>query len=222
MNHKKKKVIRMCGLPLLSIESEHITRRERLPADGAIRRVRQRTGTNAGNEAPIFVINSMMLQECFDRATETEDENIVLVTGSRIGRLRCLERVVPVSLQAQSAVGAVTDASSLAEGYVGLYEYGLMPAACFHSHPGYGIEATHPSGTDMETQTLFERSGGTILGGIFSRDGYIRFYAKGDEPNVQVVGKKVEEVKKNLYRLDVEQDIPLQSTEGTGARRRCG
>jgi hypothetical protein len=156
---------------------------------------------------PLFVINSLMLYECFKLLTRTEDENLHAVTGSTIGNLRSLERIIPLSLSKQNVVGAVADNNSLANSLIRLNDFGLRPLAYFHSHPGYGMNATCPSSTDKQTQATMEESGSEIIGGIFSRDGYVRFYANKCDPKINVIGKQVRKVGKNVYQLEVEEDI---------------
>lgn len=205
---EKKLVVRVFGLSLFSLDSERVRRKEppktevrqpeTPPADKAIEGKR---------EKPLFVINSMMLYDCFERLTRTKEEDLMVVTGSCVDHIRSLERIVPVSLSRQSVVGAKADDQSLADGLINLCEFGLRPLAYLHSHPGFGIEATHPSGTDRDTQSVVEQSGSEIIGGIFSQDRFVRFYANGGEPDVKVFGKRVTEVEKNVYRLEAEKDV---------------
>ena len=156
---------------------------------------------------PLFVINSLMLYECFQLLTRTEDEDLHAVTGSIIGNLRLLEHVIPLSLRVQNVVGAAADNYNLASSLIRLNDFGLRPLAYFHSHPGSGVNATCPSGTDRQTQSTMEESGSEIIGGIFSRDGYVRFYANKSEPNIHVLGRRVRKVGKNVYQLEVKENV---------------
>ncbi len=204
---EKRLMVRVFGLPLFSLDSQQVRseevlkdgprQTEALPEDKAIE----------VTEKPLFVINSMTLYDCYGQLTRTRKEDLIVITGSCIDHIRSLERIVSVSLSRQSVVGAKADDQSLADGLINLCEFGLRPLGYFHSHPGIGIDATHPSGTDRDTQSVVERSGGEIIGGIFSRDRFVRFYANGGEPNVKVVGKRVTKVEKNVYRLEAEEDL---------------
>lgn len=156
---------------------------------------------------PVYVINSLMLYDCFNILTQTESENLHAITGSVVGNVRSLERVVPLSLSTQNPVGAVADNESLVGQLIHLNDFGMRPLAYFHSHPGSSVSATCPSGTDRRTQSMMEQSGSDIIGGIFSRDGFIRFYANGFTPNVKVIGKKVRRIKKNVYKLEIEENL---------------
>jgi proteasome lid subunit RPN8/RPN11 len=156
---------------------------------------------------PLLVINSLMLHDCFKLLTRTENESLHAVTGSIIGNIRSLERIIPLSLSEQNVVGAAADNGDLADRLMRLNDFGLRPLAYFHSHPSCGVNATCPSSTDRQTQSTMEMSGSKIIGGIFSRDGYIRFYANKSEPNMRVMGKRVRKVEKNVYQLEIEEDL---------------
>jgi len=165
------------------------------------------TSSEDKNKGPLFLINSLMLYECFKLLTQTEDENLHTVTGSIIGRLRSLERIIPLSLSVQSPAGAIADNRALADSLIHLNNFGLIPLAYFHSHPGYGANTTCPSSTDRQTQAAMEKSGSEIIGGIFSRDGYICFYANKSEPNIHIAGKRIRKVGKNVYQLEIEENL---------------
>ena len=157
--------------------------------------------------APVFVISSLLLYDCFNLLTKTGDESLHALTGLVFGRSRVLERIIPLRLSRQSVAGAEASNESLAMELLRLNDFGMLPLAYFHSHPGYGPSATEPSGTDRQTQDAMEKAGSQILGGIFSRDRFVRFYANRMEPHVRVVGKRVKEVAKNVYRLETEEDL---------------
>ena len=156
---------------------------------------------------PVFVINSLMLYRSFKLLTETANENLHAVTGSITGEIRSLEQIIPLRLSVQNIGGATAENQSLVEEFLNLYQFGLRPLGYFHSHPGCGISATKPSGTDRQTQLDMEQSGSEIIGAIFSRDGFIRFYANNHEPNVRVFGKRVKRIKENVYKLEIEEDL---------------
>jgi proteasome lid subunit RPN8/RPN11 len=160
-----------------------------------------------GDGAPVFVISSLLLHDCFKLLTKTGDESLHALTGLVFSQTRVLERIIPLRLSRQSVAGAEAANESLATELLRLNDFGMLPLAYFHSHPGYGTSATQPSGTDRQTQDAMEKSGGHILGGIFARDRFVRFYANRMEPHVRVVGKRVKEVAKNVYRLETEEDL---------------
>jgi len=160
-----------------------------------------------GDGVPVFVISSLLLHDCFKLLTKTGDESLHALTGLVFSQTRVLERIIPLRLSRQSVAGAEAANESLATELLRLNDFGMLPLAYFHSHPGYGTSATQPSGTDRQTQDVMEKAGSQLLGGIFSRDRFVRFYANRMEPHVRVMGKRVKEVGKNVYRLETEEDL---------------
>jgi len=69
--------------------------------------------------------------------------------------------------------------------------------AHFHSHPGNGPGATHPSGTDENFQRRLERAGHLAPMAIFSRDGYVRFVRLDQNFEIEIYG----ECAPDIYRL---------------------
>ena len=158
------------------------------------------------SQALTFLVNSLFLHECYTILTKSPVEHLHAVTGSVWNGVRTLDRVVPLRLSEQSVVGAKAEDQSLAEELIRLNRFGLLPLANFHSHPGRGVAATQPSATDRRTQAAFEKCGSQIIGLIFPRDGCLRFYANGAEPVVQVVGKRIREVEKNVFQLETDKN----------------
>ena len=152
---------------------------------------------------PLFVVNSLFLRDCFDLLTQTDEENLHAVTGSVIRKIRTLDRIVPLRLSMQSMGGAAAADESLANELIHLHEFGLLPLAYFHSHPGRGAAGTLPSDTDRRTQAAMEQMGSRIVAGVFSRDGHVRFFANEWEPRIRVTGKRVRKVEDNVYQLEI-------------------
>jgi proteasome lid subunit RPN8/RPN11 len=205
---EKTYTFRVCGLTLVSFcyhwtWEQAVRETETTP----VQIVPAKTDLKEKDGEPLFVVNSLMLHECFKQLMRTEEESLHAITGSVIGNIRSLERIIPLSLNRQSTAGASAENESLANEFIELYEFGLRPLAYFHSHPSCGIGATRPSSTDRQTQSTMEQSGSEIIGGIFSRDGFVRFYANKVKPNVRVLGKKVSNVEKNVYRLEIEENV---------------
>ena len=203
--------VSVCGRELLAIrvcrgwkEAEGAEPRKAAPAvRDPVRRLQV-----PGDGPPLFVISSLLLHDCYRLLTRTGDESLHALTGLVFGRSRILERIVPFRLSRQSVAGARAADESLATELLRIHDFGMLPLAYFHSHPGAGPFATLPSGTDRRTQDIMEKSGGHILGGIFSRDRFVRFYANRTEPHVRVVGKRAKEIEGNVYHLETEEDLP--------------
>ena len=200
--------LQILGLPLLSFSYFRVWHKEvKEPKTATPEPLLPDKTLEEKDGEPIFVINSLMLYRCFKLLTRTRNEDLHAVTGSVIGKLRSLEQIVPLTLSTQSLGGAAAEHKSLANELLMLNEFGLRPLAYFHSHPDDGMSATQPSNTDRQTQATMERSGSDIIGGIFSRDGFVRFYANRGNPNTRVVGKRVREIRKNVYQLEIKENL---------------
>ena len=74
-----------------------------------------------------------------------------------------------------------------------LEQFGHRLLAHFHSHPGNGIEANRPSGTNTGFQKRLEDAGYPAVAAIFSRDGYVRFFRLDDDLEIEIYGSGVEQ-----------------------------
>jgi hypothetical protein len=205
---RKTYVFHVLGLPVVSFGCHQVWQQEVGTAKVLPQALPAGTEPVGKDGEPLFVVNSLMLYRSFKLLTRTKNENLHAVTGSALGRIRSLEQVVPVALSTQGIAGAAAENQSLANELILLSEFGLTALANFHSHPGRGAGATRPSSTDRQTQATIEQSGSDIIGGIFSRDGYVRFYANNREPDVHVVGTRITRVERNVYRLEIEENVP--------------
>jgi len=151
---------------------------------------------------PLYLVSAPFLREAFNTLTKTADENLVCVTGPENGgNVFALTRLVTFELAQKSAVCASPDPSSELDALMRLDEDGLRLLATFHSHPGQGAGATHPSGVDLATQQRLEKAGYPAIGTIFSRGGFIRFYTKDRPFQLAVSGSGCEQMEENVYRL---------------------
>jgi hypothetical protein len=73
--------------------------------------------------------------------------------------------------------------------------------AHFHSHPGHGADATHPSGTDASFQKRLESAGHVAAMAIFSRDGFVCFLRLDNNLEIEIYGEGVEKHEAGVYRL---------------------
>jgi hypothetical protein len=108
-----------------------------------------------------------------------------------------------VAFAEQSALGVKVDDHSNRDALAWLDAVGLTLVAHFHTHPGSGPAS--PSATDFAFQERLEGGGHVAIGGIFTTDRYLKFFA-GD-PNrfsLRIFGN-IEEVNRehHIYRLPV-------------------
>ena len=169
------------------------------------------------NDAPLmapaatrYVVSSWFLVECHEYLFGNSQvfEVMHLVTGSKIGQTtRTLDRLLKVSLSDQSSVSASANREDLDTLLRQIDAWGHSMHGLFHSHPGAGALATIPSGVDWETQQRYERGGYPLIGGIFSRDGFIRFFAT-TLFEINVFGTGVKQYDPHLFKIHFPDNSP--------------
>jgi hypothetical protein len=148
-----------------------------------------------------YVVSSLFLDQCFRDLTADKDEQFFFVTGPEIEGRFVLDQKVEFLHQKRTAVGVTGNLSSTHRILIKLEQFGHRLLAHFHSHPGNGAEATHPSGIDQNFQRRLESAGYPTVAAIFSRDGYIRFFRLDNNLEVQIHGSGVEQIGKDTFRL---------------------
>ena len=131
-----------------------------------------------------YVINAKFLADCHGFLTSQPNgyERLHLVTGSRLSPTqRTLDYMTKVALDVQSEVGARANDPSLRQALMELDTWGMALYGIFHSHPRQGPAATRPSSIDLATHERYERRY-PVVGCIFVRDGYLRFFRHSSEP----------------------------------------
>jgi len=151
---------------------------------------------------PSYLVSSSFLRKAFQTLTKTRDEHLVYATGPEDGRvLFALTRLVTFNLAARSAAHAAPEPRSQLKALMQLDENEERLLATFHSHTRTGVGATTPSSVDHSTQKGLEELGYPTIGAVFSRDGYVRFYAVNRGFRVVVSGAGVEKIEESLFRL---------------------
>ena len=150
------------------------------------------------NNKLIFAIGTKFLYECYKYLTSMgKNEVFHYVTGMRLGNVLTLDNMQKVELKEQSYCGAVTEEQSTAEAIINIDKFGHHLHATFHSHPA-GM--TGPSSTDLADLRELIRGGYKIIGGIFTMDGFLRFYSLIPFELI-IYGKGVEKINENFYKL---------------------
>ncbi len=132
-----------------------------------------------------YLVSSLFLAHCHRFLTSNPHghERLHLVTGITLSpKRRTLDHISKVTLAEQSEVGAVADQISLKQALGEMESFGTALHGLFHSHPREGPLATCPSSTDLDTHERYERGGVPLVGCIFVRDGYLRFFRHSSEP----------------------------------------
>ena len=138
----------------------------------------------AAPTVPAFVVTAKFLADCHAFLTSQPNghERLHLVSGARLSPARrTLDYMAKVALSAQSETGAVASDHSLKQALLEFDTWGMALYSLFHSHPGEGAGHTRPSSIDLETHERYERRY-PLVGCIFVRDGYLRFFRHSSEP----------------------------------------
>jgi hypothetical protein len=167
------------------------------PADAELLRASEWILTTESSERLRFQISSLMLEDCWRYLTSNPltHERLHLVTGSITPEgTRVLSRIEKVTFERQNAAYVSANNLETHKRIISLDEdHGHQVLGMFHSHMAKGVNATFPSAIDRNFMERMQKIGCDCLGGIFSLDGFFRFFAiKGFE--VDVYGRGVERI----------------------------
>jgi proteasome lid subunit RPN8/RPN11 len=160
-----------------------------------------RSTVNGVEAAPLYLCTSWFLKDCLLSLTKSKKEAMLFVAGLDVGNLRVLNRTLELSYSEQSEIYVAAEGESHRDALRQLEHHGLKLLSWFHSHPGSGEDSTQPSGIDLSHQRDLEMGGYSAVGAIVNRDGYVRFFSHSLCFDVVVLGKNIEVVGENLYRL---------------------
>jgi proteasome lid subunit RPN8/RPN11 len=159
--------------------------------------------TDAGGHC--YVVSSLFLYECFAQSTADEKEQFVFITGSEVNGTMVLDQIIELVHDRRTVGGVEAEPKSTHRLLIKLEQFGHRLLAHFHSHPGRGPDATHPSGIDRRFQQRLENAGHVAAAAIFSRDGYVRFFRLDGNLDLRIHGNGVRECERSVYHLT---DLP--------------
>jgi hypothetical protein len=148
-----------------------------------------------------YTVSSLFLHESFKKLTADQDEQFFFITGAEVEGVLVLDQWAEFAHQRRSRLGVVADTPSTHRLLIRLEHFGHRFLAHFHSHPGKGADATHPSGTDESFQRRLESGGHLAVMAIFSRDGFVRFVRLDQNLEIEIYGEGVESHAPGIYRL---------------------
>lgn len=148
-----------------------------------------------------YTVSSLFLYECFKKLTADQNEQFFFITGPEINGVLVLDQCAEFTHQRRSPMGVVAHMPSTHNVLIRLEQFGHKFLAHFHSHPGIGPDATHPSGIDEGFQRRLESAGHLALMAIFSRDGYIRFIRLDQNFEIEIYGEGVRNHAPGIYQL---------------------
>jgi len=153
------------------------------------------------NHKLIYYCGSWFLRNCLKELAKIKEESILYITGLNFGSIRTLDQSLNIKHEIQTTSYASVDKQDNRNVLATLNRNGQHLNAYFHAHPGYGINATMPSPTDEELQIDLEKGGYKAIGGIFNREGYVRFFSGSLEYEIEVIGKGVEKIDENIFKI---------------------
>lgn len=150
-----------------------------------------------------YVVSSLLLHNSYRHLTEGREENLHFVTGVVVAESFVLTDMITVRGVDRRMARATAAAPDVHRAMVFIESFGLKCGALWHSHPGTRVDSTRPSGVDWRNQKAWEKAY-SLLGAVFSRDGFVRFFAARPGVVVHVHGKKVTRIAENVYKLEVQ------------------
>jgi len=154
------------------------------------------------NEKPVYRMSAWLVRDAFKYLTRLPEESLCFVAGQQVrDNSYTLERLIKVDHEIQTSSRAKAQVNSSAQALSEIDDYGASFTAHLHSHPFAGEGGTRPSNKDFKFQSSLEGGGYVCIGGIFSRDGYLRFFSHQREFEVQVTGLGVSRAGENLFLL---------------------
>jgi hypothetical protein len=148
-----------------------------------------------------YAVSSLFLHDCFKKLTADPYEQFFFITGTEVNGVHVPDQCAEFAHQKRSAMGVVADMPSTHNLLIRLEQFGHKFLAHFHSHPGTGADATHPSGTDEKFQRRLESGGHMAVMAIFSRDGFIRFVRLDQNFDIEIYGEGVINHAPGIYQL---------------------
>jgi JAB domain-containing protein similar to deubiquitination enzymes len=170
---------------------------------------------------PHYLVSSWFLTDCLSYLIDNPQghERLHLVTGIKISpNQRTLDRMVKVALKLASEIGALADQHALQKALIEMDRRGHALYGLFHSHPGTGSLATRPSSTDLATHRRYENGGYPLVGAIFVKDGFVRFFSNNTPFTITIYGEGVTPIDQAQHIYQIEKPSPnlsLQAISGT-------
>jgi hypothetical protein len=145
-----------------------------------------------------YQISSLFLKDCWEYLTsdQMQNERLNLVSGTVTeDGTKVLSRIEKIKYDKQSPVYVSADKDDTQQKLITLTEnFGHMLLGVFHSHMSTGALTTAPSEIDMSFLKRMGKIGCNCLGGIFSLDGFVRFFTANDNFEIEIYGKGVKAV----------------------------
>src|SRR5262249_30032817 len=148
-----------------------------------------------------YSVSSLFLHDCYRLLTADSDEQFFFLTGAIVAGTHVLDQRLEFEHTKRGRTAVVGNQADTHRLLIRLEQFGHRLLSHFHSPPGYGVDATTPSGTDNRFQKRLEDAGYPSVAAIFSRDGFVRFFRLDQDLDIQIYGSGVQQHEKNTFRL---------------------
>jgi hypothetical protein len=163
--------------------------------------LQQRGRDEPTGESALYTVSSLFLFESFLELTADKKEQLFFVTGPQVSDTFVLDQRIRFVHERRTAGGVTGSLPDTHRVLILLETFGHRLVAHFHSHPGFGADATTPSPIDQDFQRRLEQAGHVAVAAIFSRDGWIRFFRNKGPVRIRVYGEGIEQHETNIFRL---------------------
>lgn len=153
-----------------------------------------------------YQISSLFLNDCYQylKADSKSNERIHLVTGTITAEgTKILSRMEKLKYDKQNTVYVAANKTDSLQKMINLTEnYGHKVLAVFHSHTSKGASSTLPSAIDHSFLQRMDKIGCHCLAGIFSFDGFVRFFKETGSFEIDLYGKGADKITdKSYYKI---------------------
>jgi hypothetical protein len=157
----------------------------------------------------IYEIPSLIVLNSFCFLNKQLEESLHLMSGINQGERIILDMMIPVKISHSSLGGVSADPDDNLNKLVLMDDYGFALYAVVHIHPSDGILSTHQSHIDIRYQETLERGGYKSVMGIFSRDGFLRFFRIENDFEIKIIGKGIEVIdeESKIFKIAKIEDV---------------
>mgnify|MGYP000028730820 CR=1 FL=1 len=147
----------------------------------------------------VFIMDVLFLKECYQSLFPGEKEEEIFLTGVKVEKINVLTR--KIEIETESSEKKVEDQPKSSFRKLREIDRSGMPfLGVFHSHPKRF--SPEPSSQDLEQFEKYEDHGFRALGGIFTRNGNIRFFTRNLNFEIMIKGYGIEKKEENLYKIE--------------------
>ncbi len=151
-----------------------------------------------------YLFSSIFVDEIFNNLDDgTPDEKFCYCTGVIDKKTNTIlpTKVLRPEMSIRNPSYVEGDPHSINDILSGLDDWHHAMLVQCHMHPGAGPDCTFPSNIDLRNHLSLEANY-PVIGAIFVRDGYVRFFSAEKEFEVEIYGRGVTKVADKLYHIE--------------------